>query len=256
MAIIANDLKEYKSLNADSDGGAISGTEVTDNVDNNLFTDITGDEAAAGGTEYRKIFRKNEHGSLTWQAVISWILSQPTNSGLSFGFGLDNADDADGAQGNMTDLGANSVIAVISDGTDVRTITIVGEDASGNRQTENLVLNNTTEVVGSLTFSEVYAAYASALDGAQIVTIREGAGGTTRGTIGINKKISFLWFGKRSDQTNAEGGDKASKAAGMEHGNIAAAANFGLWYRLEWPVAAGAVTANSTQVKSEGDTAA
>ncbi len=28
------------------------------------------------------------------------------------------------------------------------------------------------------------------------------------------------------------------------------------WYRLTWPAGAGAVTANSSQVKSEGDTAA
>jgi hypothetical protein len=62
-----------------------------DNTDNNLFTDITGDEASAGGTEYRKIFRKNNHGSLSWQNVVSWLQSQPTNSALSFGFGVDHA---------------------------------------------------------------------------------------------------------------------------------------------------------------------
>jgi len=55
---------------------------------------------------------------------------------------------------------------------------------------------------------------------------------------------------------NAEGGDMASKVAGMKNGDVAPAGNFGLWYRLTWPAGAGAVTANSTQVKSEGDTAA
>ena len=48
MPITTADLKEYKSLNVNSDGGAISGVEVINNVDNNLFTDITGNEAAAG----------------------------------------------------------------------------------------------------------------------------------------------------------------------------------------------------------------
>ena len=71
MAIISADLKEYESNSANSDGGEITAVEVVDNTDNNLFTDITGDEAAAGGTEYRKSFRKNTHGSLSWQNVVT-----------------------------------------------------------------------------------------------------------------------------------------------------------------------------------------
>ena len=259
MPIVSGDLKEFKSSNTSSDGGDISATEVVDNTDNNLFTDITGDEAAAGGTEYRKIFRKNNHGSLTWQNVVSWLQSQPTNAALSFGFGLNSTDDTDGAQGNMSAFGANAVVAIVSDGADTRQVTIVGEDASGNRQSETLTLNGTTEVVGSFTFSKLYGASVASLSASRIVTIRQGSGGTTRGTIGVNKKISFIWYGKRysgGSVVNAEGGDMASKAAGMKHGDIAAAGNFGLWYRITWPAGAGAVTANSTQVKSEGDTAA
>ena len=259
MPIVSADLKEYKSSNANSDGGAISATEVVDNTDNNLFTDITGDEASAGGTEYRKVFRKNNHGSLSWQNVVSWLQSQPTNSALSFGFGVDHADDADGAQGNMSAFSANAVVAVVSDGADTRQVTIVGEDASGNRQTETLTLNGTTEVVGSLTCSKLYGAYVNSLSGSRSVTIRQGSGGTSRGTIGINKKVSFIWYGKRysgGSLVNAEGGDMASKVAGLKHGDIASAGNFGLWYRLTWPAGAGAVTATTTQVKSEGDTAA
>ncbi len=258
MPIVSNDLKEYKSSASQSSGGAISGTLVTDNVDNNLFTDITGDEAAAGGTEYRKIFRKNEHGSLTWQNVISWILSQPTNAALSFGFGIDHADDADGAQGNMTNFSAAAVVALVSDGADTRQATIVGEDSTGARQTENVTLNGTTEVLSSGTYAKVYAVYLASLDASRTVTVKQGSGGTTRGTIGTNKKICFLWLGKKASGSiiDAEGGNAPDKASGMEHGNIAAAGNFGLWYRLGWLAGAGAVTANSTQVKSEGDTAA
>lgn len=259
MPIVSADLKEYKSNSTNSDGGAISATEVVDSTDNNIFTDITGDEAAAGGTEYRKIFRKNTHATLTWQNIISWLVSQPTNAALSFGFGLDHADDNDGGQGNMTVFSANAVVAVVSDGADIRQITVVGEDATGNRQTETLNLNGNTEVVGALTFSKLYAAYASALSGARTVTIRQGSGGATRGTIAPNKKISFIWFGKKYQAgavVNAEGGDMASKVTGQKNGDIAPAGNFGLWYRNTWPAGAGAVTANSSQIKSEGDTAA
>lgn len=258
MPIVSNDLKEYKSNNAQADGGAISGTLVTDNIDNNLFTDITGDEAAAGGTEYRKIFRKNEHGSLTWQNVISWILSQPTNAALSFGFGIDHADDGAGAQGNMTNFSAGALVALVSDGADTRNATIVGEDGSGARQTEVVALNGAAEVLSSGTYSKVYAVYLASLDASRTVTVKQGSGGTTRGTIGTNKKICFLWLGKLASGSivDAEGGNAPSKATGMEHGNVVAAGNFGLWYRLTWLAGAGAVTANSTQVKSEGDTAA
>ena len=259
MAIVSADLKEYESNSVDSDGGEITAVEVVDNVDNNLFTDITGDEAAAGGTEYRKAFRKNTHGSLSWQNVVTWLQSQPTNAALSFGFGIDHADDDEGAQGNMSAFSANAFVAVVSDGADTRQVTIVGEDASGNRQSETLTLNGTTEVVGALTFSKLYGAYVASLSGSRIVTIRQGSGGTTRGTIGINKKTSFIWYGRvysGGSPIDAEGGNMASKAAGMEHGDIASAGNFGLWYRLTWPAGAGAVTANSSQVKSEGDTAA
>src|SRR3990167_1306583 len=120
MAIVSADLKEYESNSANSDGGEITAVEVVDNVDNNLFTDITGDEAAAGGTEYRKSFRKDTHGSLSWQNVVTWLQSQPTNAALSFGFGIDHADDVDGAQGNMSAFSANAVVAVVSDGADTR----------------------------------------------------------------------------------------------------------------------------------------
>jgi len=59
MPVTANDLKFYKSNSSDSDGGAISAVEITDNVKNNLFSDILGDEGLNGETKYKKIFLKN-----------------------------------------------------------------------------------------------------------------------------------------------------------------------------------------------------
>jgi hypothetical protein len=54
-------------------GGNISTTQVTDNTLNNLFPDVTGDQAAAGVTLYCKVFVKNTNGTLTWQNVKGWI---------------------------------------------------------------------------------------------------------------------------------------------------------------------------------------
>jgi len=75
MPIASNDIKYYKSSDTDSTGGVISATEIVDDTLNNLFDDVSGDEAQAGDIEYRKIFIKNVHGSLSWQNVKVWVES-------------------------------------------------------------------------------------------------------------------------------------------------------------------------------------
>ncbi len=62
MAIVSTDLLFYHSGgagNSDPDaslGGIISTTQITDASDNNLFDDVTGDEASSGDTEYRGFY--------------------------------------------------------------------------------------------------------------------------------------------------------------------------------------------------------
>jgi hypothetical protein len=74
MAISVSDIKLYLT-GATSDGGTQtdpdsalgnyrSATEITNDSDNNLFDDVSGDEASAGDTEYRCYCIKNDHGSL------------------------------------------------------------------------------------------------------------------------------------------------------------------------------------------------
>jgi len=60
-------------------GGVRSNTQVTDSSDNNLFDDVTGDEASAGDTNYRGIYVRNAHGSLTLQNAKIWIESNTTS---------------------------------------------------------------------------------------------------------------------------------------------------------------------------------
>lgn len=65
MSILATDIKFYLSggaSNADPNaalGGLKSSVEVVDDTLNNLFDDVSGAEHAAGDTEYRCIFVKN-----------------------------------------------------------------------------------------------------------------------------------------------------------------------------------------------------
>ena len=79
MPILATDIKLYHSggaANADPNaslGGIISTTQITDNSLHNLFDKISGAEAEAGDIEYRCIFIKNTHASLTYQGVKIYI---------------------------------------------------------------------------------------------------------------------------------------------------------------------------------------
>lgn len=79
MAIVTADIKYRLSggaANAVPDsslGGAKSSVDVVDNVDNNLFDDVSGAEHTAGRVEYRCIYIHNGHGSLTLTGALAWI---------------------------------------------------------------------------------------------------------------------------------------------------------------------------------------
>lgn len=84
MAIVASEIKFILSggasntTPANSLGGAIStqvGGEITTDQLNNLWDNVSGDEAAAGDTEYRAIFIKNTNGSITLTGAKVWISS-------------------------------------------------------------------------------------------------------------------------------------------------------------------------------------
>ncbi|MCQ4575422.1 MAG: hypothetical protein NOU37_09290 [Candidatus Brocadiales bacterium] len=104
---------------------------------------------------------------------------------------------------DLTQLGGNSVIAIISDGADTRTATITGRLPTGAVDTEAPVLNGTTEVVGSKTFERFLKLVLSATDGSRTVTVKEGSGGATRATIGPNETTRHLFFQKSASESSA-----------------------------------------------------
>lgn len=169
MPIASSDIKQYLSGgsgNTDPNaslGGAISTTEITDNVDNNLFDDVSGSEATAGDTEYRGIYFKNTHASLTLQSTKIWIETQTTSS--------------------------NDAVA----------IALPGEGLNATIET---IANESTAPSGE-TFSA-----------------------------------------------------PASYAAGLSMGNIPNGQYYGLWVRRVVDASASAYTANSFQLKIQGETAA
>jgi len=76
MSIAPSDIQFFQSSNAGSSGGVISGVQIVDSTLNNLFPDVTGDEAATGKEDYRKAFVKNNHSTLTLMNPVLWLARQ------------------------------------------------------------------------------------------------------------------------------------------------------------------------------------
>lgn len=86
-------------------GGAMStagGGLITTDQLNNLWDNVSGAESSAGDTEYRAIFIKNNHGSLTLTGAKVWISSNTTS-----------ADDT--IEIALADEGINNTIETIAD---------------------------------------------------------------------------------------------------------------------------------------------
>jgi len=54
-------------------GNYRASSNITTGVDNNLFDDVSGDEASSGDTEYRAIAFVNTNGSLALTSCVVWI---------------------------------------------------------------------------------------------------------------------------------------------------------------------------------------
>ncbi len=112
MAIVAGDIKTYLSGGSGNTnpnlslGGVRSATLWAGGTLHDLFDQISGTENAAAESEYRCIYVRNEHGSLTWEAVRSYIQSQVVG-GASVSIGLDPAGVGDGSATGVATTVAN-----------------------------------------------------------------------------------------------------------------------------------------------------
>jgi hypothetical protein len=94
MAITATDIKFFLSgtggTGDTSLGGAIHATEVSATV-NQFFDVVSGAESSAGDTEYRCLYVKNTHGSLTLYSAKVWISSNTPSTDTEITIGLGTA---------------------------------------------------------------------------------------------------------------------------------------------------------------------
>ncbi len=94
MAILSTDIKFYLSggaSNADiaaSLGGVISSNEISSGALHNLFSVVTPVEALEGDVEYRCIYAKNIHSTLTLFTAMGWIDSNTPNLQTNLDIGL------------------------------------------------------------------------------------------------------------------------------------------------------------------------
>lgn len=89
MPIVASDIQYRLSGGASNTdpnaalGGAIStagGGLITTDTLNNVWDNVSGAESSSGDTEYRAIFIKNNHGSLSLTGAKVWISSNTTSA--------------------------------------------------------------------------------------------------------------------------------------------------------------------------------
>lgn len=84
----------------------------------------------------------------------------------------------------LTQIAATDTIQILSDGADVRTVTVIGRTAAGVETTEAQVLNGVTAVTFATSFERILSVVLSAASAVRTVTVRRTTGATTIVTIG------------------------------------------------------------------------
>jgi hypothetical protein len=117
MPIVAADIELRYSGGASNTsaaaalGGAMStvaGGVIDDNVANDLFDNVSSAEAAAGSTEYRGFYVKNNHGTITLTSAKIWISSLTSSTGDEFDIAI-----ADEAKNTTIETIANETTAPV-----------------------------------------------------------------------------------------------------------------------------------------------
>lgn len=223
MPVEDSDLHWYLSSVGASEGGAKSATQITDNVDENLFADVSSTARIAGGEEIRKLFLANEDGVDSLPDHSIWFQATASPATGYLGLGVDSADDADPAAATLTDFSASAKVALSSDGADTRTVRLRGLNGSGDPITEDVVLTGASEVLSVATFSHLYHAAADAVSASRTITVKQGSGGTTRGQILIGRIVCFRWLAGAT-----------AKSTGMKLAALPTGSADPIWTKVTW----------------------
>lgn len=238
--LVASQIAFYRSSNTDSDGGTISTTRIDDATLNNVFPDVTPDEALAGASTYRKIFVKNLNGAINWQNASFWRGQATDSEDDEISIGIGTSADLDGSS-ELTAFTADAYVVLSSDGADTRVVTLVGEDNAGTRLTETVTLTGSTPVSSANIYHKLYLASVASVSASRIVTVKQGSGGTTRGTIGLNKYSAITYFSPTTKET------------GIKVGTINHGASQAIWLKRTVSAEASQYSANRMILSAEGE---
>lgn len=126
-------------------------------------------------------------------------LDRPTDDITTTGGGIDAT-----VRPIFTQLTASAIIEVVSSGADTRTVTIVGRDPAGVKQTTTLILNGTTPVDGVQTYERILSVMLDSTSASETVTVKQGSGGTTVATIPPNEKGIYALFENAASSSSPE----------------------------------------------------
>jgi hypothetical protein len=222
VSVSQDELVLHKSVNAGSTGGAEISSLIVSGVKNNLFAQIDDASRIAGGYQAKKFYLYNNAPTDSLVNPSLYLSGPPTYCTDVLGIGAAGSDDADYLQGNMEAFSAAAKVAVASSGADVRTLHITGLNTADYPTAEDVVLNGTNEVLSVTTWNVVYGVSASVIDAARVVQIKEGTGGTVRGSIAQSKKCCWLWV------------TALSKGAGLRLPDLPAQTSYPIWELLSW----------------------
>ena len=237
MPISGSDLHWYLSSSGASEGGAMSATEIVNGVDNNVFPDVSDSSRIAGGSMIRKVFVVNEHATDNFMTHSIYVKNAPTNATPALGLGFDDADDDDGAVGTLAAFTSGAKVALVSDGSDTRSVDVWGV-SGGVGVLETIVLTGNSEVLSIATFAIVYAVHTT-VSGSRTVSIRQGSAGAVRGTIGVGAVNCFGWIAA------------ASKSVGILLPESTPSTGEGIWEKVTWAALAPAVYGNVFALQAE-----
>lgn len=113
-------------------GGEISANAAPESL-NGLFDHVTGAEAAAGDAEYRCIYLRNGHASLTWYGVKTWIGTQSPAAGTAMQIGLGTSA-VNGTEQTVADEQAAPVGVTFADAADEGAALVIGDIPAGQHK--------------------------------------------------------------------------------------------------------------------------
>lgn len=134
----------------------------------------------------------------TTDLVLHASANRPTDDTTTSGGAIDALRRA-----SFTQMGANAQIALVSDGADTRQVTLTGRNAAGAVITENVTLTNAVEVLSVNTYERLHAVDAASADGSRTVTVKQGSGGSTLGTIPPNERGFVGTFLRSASESGA-----------------------------------------------------